>query len=122
MTTTNGYEQSDREERIGIVNLDELESRAEKIIPKGGFGYIAGGSEDEWTLRRNREAFNDVEILPRMLEGITKPSTATSLLGIDITTPIIMAPAAAQGLAHSRGEMATAEGFATAGTIMCQST
>lgn len=36
--------------------------------------------------------------------------------------PIISAPAAAQGLAHARGELATAEGMAAAGTIMSQST
>lgn len=49
MTMINGYEQSDREEKIDILNLESLEERAEKIIPTGGFGYISGGSEDEWT-------------------------------------------------------------------------
>lgn len=122
MTVTNGYEQSDREEKITILNLDELEARAQKIIPNGGFGYISEGAEDEWTKRRNRESFNHTQIVPRVLSGIEHPSTATSLFGIDINTPIIMAPAAAQGLAHTRGEMATAEGVAAAGSIMSQST
>ena len=52
MTIVNGYEQSDREEHINVLNLESLEARAEKIIPKGGFGYISGGSEDNWTLGR----------------------------------------------------------------------
>ncbi|OTA88720.1 lactate dehydrogenase, partial [Limosilactobacillus reuteri] len=47
MTMINGYEQSDREEKIDILNLESLEKQAEEIIPAGGFGYIAGGSEDE---------------------------------------------------------------------------
>lgn len=122
MTLINGYEQSDREEKIDIVNLDELEQRAQAVIPKGGFGYISEGSEDEWTKARNRESFNQVQIVPRMLANIDNPSTATSIFGVDIDTPIIMAPAAAQGLAHARGEMATAEGVAAAGSIMSQST
>lgn len=122
MTVTNGYEQSDREESIDILNLDELEERARQIIPNGGFGYISEGSEDEWTKARNREAFNAVQIVPRVLTEVDAPSTATSVFGIDVKTPVIMAPAAAQGLAHARGEAATAEGIAAAGSLMVQST
>ena len=51
MTVINGYEQSDREQKLTILNLPSLEAAAKKIIPSGGFGYISGGSEDEWTLK-----------------------------------------------------------------------
>lgn len=122
MTVTNGYVQSDREEKISIVNLPALAEEAKKIIPQGGFGYIVGGSEDEWTLKENTSAFDKVQIVPRMLTGVENPSTQTSIFGVDISMPIIMSPAAAQGLAHARGEMATAQGMAAAGTIMSQST
>lgn len=64
MTMINGYEQSDREESLDILNLPSLEARAKQIIPAGGFGYISGGSEDEWTLKENTEAFNHVQIIP----------------------------------------------------------
>lgn len=53
MTIFNGYEQSDREQKLNILNLPSLEAEAKKIIPTGGFGYISGGSEDEWTLHEN---------------------------------------------------------------------
>lgn len=43
MTVINGYEQSDREEHINVLNLASLEKRAQAIIPTGGFGYIVGG-------------------------------------------------------------------------------
>ncbi|MGT2932588.1 lactate oxidase [Streptococcus catagoni] len=122
MTKVNGYEQSDREEKISILNLPSLEKRAEEIIPKGGFGYITEGSEYEWTLQENTKAFDHVQIVPRVLTTVENPSTKTSLLGIPVSMPIIAAPMAAQGLAHFRGELATAEGMAAAGTIMSQST
>ena len=122
MTITNGYFQSDKEERIDILNLPSLEARAKEIIPNGGFGYITEGSEDEWTLRENTASFNHVQIVPRILTTVENPSTETEIFGQKISMPIIMAPAAAQGLAHARGEMATAEGMAAAGTIMSQST
>ncbi|AQW21126.1 lactate oxidase [Lentilactobacillus curieae] len=122
MTVVNGYEQSDREEKLNILNLPSLEAEAKKIIPTGGFGYIVGGSEDEWTLNHNSEAFNHVQIVPRALTDMENPSTATKVFGLDLKTPIMMAPTAAQGLAHSRGEEATAEGVAAAGALMAQST
>jgi lactate oxidase len=122
MSITGGYEQSDREQPLGILDLSSLEERAQKIIPKGSFDYIQGGSEDEWTLRSNTEAFNHVQIVPRALSNIEHPATDTSIFGISLKTPIMMAPAAAQGLAHSCGEMATAEGMAQVGALMAQST
>ena len=103
MTIINGYEQSDREEPIDIVDLPSLEGRARKIIPTGAFGYIQGGSEDEWTLRENTAAFDHVQIVPRALANVEKPSTDTEIFGMPLKTPIMMAPAAAQGLAHSVG-------------------
>ena len=122
MTMINGYEQSDREEKIDILNLESLEERAEKIIPTGGFGYISGGSEDEWTLRQNRTAFQHRQIAPKALSGIEKPELNTEIFGIPLNTPVMMAPAAAQGLAHSQGEKDTARGLVAVGGLMAQST
>lgn len=122
MTVINNYQQSDFERTLDILNLPSLEEEAKKIIPQGGFGYITSGAEDEWTLRENTKAFDHVQIIPRALANIENPSTETSVFGIPMSMPIMMSPAAAQGLAHSRGEMATAEGMAAAGTIMSQST
>lgn len=122
MTVINGYEQSDREQKLSILNLPSLEAEAKKIIPAGGFGYISGGSEDEWTLAANTSAFNHAQIVPKALSDIENPDLSTSIFGINLKTPIMMAPAAAQGLAHSRGEVATAEGVAAAGALMAQST
>jgi L-lactate oxidase len=122
MTIVNGYEQSDREQKLDILNLPSLEQEAKKIIPAGGFGYISGGSEDEWTLHANTSAFNHAQIVPKALSNIDHPDTRTSIFGIDLKTPVMMAPAAAQGLAHAKGEVDTAAGVAAAGALMAQST
>lgn len=122
MTETNGYFQNDNEKKINVLNLQGLEAEAEKIIPKGGFGYIAGGSEDNWTLKENTDAFNHVQIVPHVLSDIDDPQTDTSIFGINVKTPIMMSPAAAQGLAHAKGEIDTAAGMAKAGALMAQST
>ncbi|ANZ60104.1 lactate oxidase [Secundilactobacillus paracollinoides] len=122
MVLTNGYEQNENENPLDILNLTELEGKAKAIIPTGGFGYISGGSEDEWTLRANRTAFQHRQIVPKALSNIENPSTDTTVFGIDLKTPIMMAPTAAQGLAHAKGEVDTAAGVAAAGGLMAQST
>lgn len=107
---------------INFINFNDLEEQAEKVIPQGGWGYISGGAGDEWTMRENVRAFEDIEIYPRVLAGIEKPDLRTSILGIDIKSPIIMAPAAAHALEHVTAEKGTAKGVADSGTIMAVST
>lgn len=122
LVVVNGYELSDREQHLNVVNLPSLEKLAKEILPKDGFDFIRGGSEDEWTLRENTIAFNHTQILPHVLSNIGNPETKTSIFGLPLDTPIVMAPAAAQGVAHARGEVATAEGMAATGSLMTQST
>ncbi|WP_056948709.1 lactate oxidase [Secundilactobacillus odoratitofui] len=122
MVMTNGYEQNENEQALDILNLPQLEADAKKIIPTGGFGYISGGSEDEWTLRANRTAFQHRQIVPKALSNIENPQTDTTVFGLNLKTPIMMAPAAAQGLAHAKGEVDTAKGVAKVGGLMAQST
>ena len=121
-TGDNGYQASMRNEKIVIYDIDDLEAQVEKIIPVAGFDYIRGGAETENTMRRNESAFEAVDIFPRVLTGVDNPDTRTRILGIDISMPVIAAPAAAHGLAHVTAEAGSARGVAAAGTIMSVST
>lgn len=116
------YKASNRDEEIVIYDMGDLVVRAQEIIPSGGFGYIYGGAETEKTMHRNITAFDAVDIYPRVLTGVVEPNIKTSILGIDISFPVIVAPAAAHGLAHISAEAGTAYGAAVAGTIMSVST
>lgn len=116
------YTTSNEEHSIDIVNIASLEARVAANMDKGAFGYIHGGSEDEGTLRENTTAFDKKKIVPRVLQGIEKPDLSTKLWDIELKTPIIEAPSAAQGLAHEKGETDTALGTAAAGSIFSIST
>ena len=50
-----------------IAKLREL---AKSNMPAPMFHYIDGGADDEWTLRRNTAAFDNVEFLPRALVDV----------------------------------------------------
>lgn len=112
------YQASNLDNDITIYDIDDLEQAAKEIIPYGAFKYIQGGAETEATMRRNVSAFDAVDIYPRVLTGVDIPDISTSILGIDISLPVIVAPAAAHGLAHVSAEAGTARGAAASGTIM----
>jgi len=111
------YRGSTREQALDIINLHRLEDDARQNMEVGPFGYLREGAEDEYTLKQNLKAWETKRIIPRVLRNLDTQDTRTSLLGIDISMPIIQAPVAAQKLAHVDGENATARAVADVGSI-----
>lgn len=115
---SNQYNAPTEVKEIDIVNTFELEELAKEVMPSGGYGYISGGSGDEYTKKQNIDSFNHKGILPRVLADVENPDTKTTILGHNIPAPFIMAPIAAHGLAHATKEAGTARGVSEYGTIM----
>ena len=103
-------------------NVQDFEALARAKMEPGAFGYYFGGAEDEITLRRNREAFADLGLLPRVLVDVSAVDTAVEIYGKRSAMPILVAPTAFHRLAHSDGERATARAAAKVGTIYTVST
>lgn len=103
--------------KIEIINLRELEAAAQKIIPAGGFGYISSAAGDEWTKRENEAAYKRLTIVPRYLTGYADADLKTTLLGAEISMPIITSVMGGQGMAHVTAEAGTAKGTDAAGTL-----
>ena len=68
-------------------------------------------------LDANREAFGRWQFRPRVMSGLAPPSTATSVLGLPLSMPVLTAPFGAEGLFHNQGHLAVARANATAGTL-----
>ena len=105
-----------------LVNVWDFERAAEARLDPGAFGYVAGGANDEWTLRENRTAFERWILRPRMLVDVSHVTTATTVLGTESSMPLFVAPTAFQRTVHPDGELAMARAAAAAGTVMCLST
>jgi isopentenyl diphosphate isomerase/L-lactate dehydrogenase-like FMN-dependent dehydrogenase len=104
------------------LNVWDFETLAAERLEPGAYGYYAGGSGDEWTLRENVEAYRRWLLRPRVLVDVAQPSTATTVLGEEISMPLLVAPIAFQRVAHPDGEVGMANAAKAAGTIMCLST
>ena len=79
---------------------------------------MAHGSESEFTLRRNREAFQWVDLVER--PGVTPDmvDTSTEVLGIKMPYPIFVAPSTRQRDCHPDGDAGMYEGATPTGTPM----
>lgn len=104
------------------VNLFDFEKQARDIVAQMAFDYYAGGANDEITLNENRTAYNRIFIYPRMLQDVEHREMKVSVLGQEISMPIMIAPTAFHKMAHPEGEIATARAADRAGTIMTVST
>lgn len=106
----------------GPINVHEYEALAQTRLEKGPWEYYYGGTEDEVTLRANREAFERIRLRPRFLVDVSKIDTRTTVLGTPVSMPILIAPTACHCMAHPEGECATVRGAGAVDTLMIAST
>jgi isopentenyl diphosphate isomerase/L-lactate dehydrogenase-like FMN-dependent dehydrogenase len=104
------------------LNCADYEQLAEGLVDPGPWAYLAGGADDESTLRANSLAFGRWSFRPRVLVDVERVTTETTALGAPLSLPVILAPVAFQGLYHADGEVAAARAALAEGTAMCTST
>jgi isopentenyl diphosphate isomerase/L-lactate dehydrogenase-like FMN-dependent dehydrogenase len=100
------------------VSLLDMEKMAEPRVSHNLWGYISGSAADGVTLRRNREAFHEITMRPRLLADIGGMDLSTTVLGESISFPVMIAPAWGRFMVHPEGELAVARAAGAAGTIM----
>ncbi len=96
-------------------SIEDLARLARRRLPTGALAYLETGSEGEYTLRRNRAAFDRVEITPRVLQDVSRLDTGVTVLGSRVPLPIALAPAGGVRMFHHEGELAVARAAGRAG-------
>lgn len=104
------------------INISDYEALAQTRLDKPVWDYYFGGSGDELTLQANRAAFERIRLRPRFLVDVSTIDTRTTVLGIPVSMPILIAPSACHCMAHPQGELATARGAGAVDTLMVAST
>jgi hypothetical protein len=92
------------------VNLHEFEDAARSKISKLAYDFIAGGVEDELTLRANRVAFGRVWLRPRAMIDVSKIDPSVELFGKKLEYPILLAPTGGKNLVIPDGDRVAALG------------
>lgn len=104
------------------VIIEDLRRMAQRRLPRMAFDYIDGGAEREWTLKGNMRAFEDVMFRPRSAVATPKCDLKTTVVGMPIELPLILAPVGSSRMFYPRGEEQAAAAAGDAGTIYTLST
>jgi 4-hydroxymandelate oxidase len=104
------------------LRVDELRERARQVLPPPVSEYFDSGAREGLSAAEAPAAWDRIRFLPRTLRNVSAVSTATSVLGQPVASPILVAPTAMQKAAHPDGEAAVARAAATSGSLMAVST
>lgn len=110
---------------MGIANCNNImdfRRIARRKLPAPVFHYMDGGADDEWTLGRNTDAFNDYELLPTQLADVSNINLKSTLFGEPVEWPVMIAPTGASKLFHRDGEPAVAKAAEKFGMVYSLST
>ncbi|MEV3903929.1 lactate 2-monooxygenase [Mycobacterium sp. NPDC050551] len=106
------------------MTFADWEAKAEAAMPPSVYSYVAGGAGDERTQRFNRTAFDNWGLMPRMFRATRERDLSLNLFGLDLPSPVFMAPIGVIGICAQggHGDVATAKAAARTGVPMVVST
>ena len=90
------------------LDVFDFEGAAERALPPGHFGYLTTGTDDDGTIRANRQAFGRYQLRVRRLVNVATPAMGITLFGAAYDTPIVLAPVGSLRAFHAEGELAAA--------------
>ena len=104
--------------REWFETVEEARRRSRRRLPRPVYMALVAGTEKGVTLRDNTHAFSELRFAPPHIADLPPArEMATSVLGQEISLPVIASPTGVQAV-HPDGEVGVARGTAEAGTAM----
>lgn len=103
-------------------NVRDFRNLAKKRLPTAIFDYMDGGSDDEWTLKNNPNAFDRYSLIPDTLVDVSEIDMGVEILGVKMKLPFYLSPSGGTGLFYRGKESAVARAAAKAGIYFGLST
>ncbi len=105
-----------------MLTIDDLRRAARRRLPRVVFDYIDGGADREITLGENCRAFEQVTFRPRSAVAAGSCDLRTTVLGMPLELPLLLAPVGSSRVFFPRAEIAAARAAGAAGTAYILST
>jgi isopentenyl diphosphate isomerase/L-lactate dehydrogenase-like FMN-dependent dehydrogenase len=102
-----------------LVDAFDFEAVCYRNMTFERYDYMAHGDGSEWNLRRNRQAFDWVDIVAGKAVDPKSIDLSTELYGVRMPFPIFVAPSSGQGALHPDGEAGMYRGATGANTLTC---
>jgi isopentenyl diphosphate isomerase/L-lactate dehydrogenase-like FMN-dependent dehydrogenase len=104
------------------VNIADMRRLAQEHLPKVVFDYIDGGADDEVTMRDNLRAFEEITFRPRNAVTFPERDLRTTVLGAEMSMPLLLGPCGFIRMVHPHGEVGSARAAGKAGVPYILST
>lgn len=91
------------------LTIYDLREIAKRRTPQAPFDYTDGAAEAELSITRARQAFEDIEFHPSILQDVTTVNASRNVLGGPSQLPIAIAPTGFTRMMHTEGEIAGAQ-------------
>ena len=92
-----------------ITCIEDLKQIYERRVPRMFYDYAESGSYTEQTFRENTSDFADLYLKQRVAIDMTGRSTATQMIGQDVSMPVALAPVGLTGMQSADGEIKAAK-------------
>src|SRR5690606_5445120 len=104
------------------LTIEDLRTVAQRRTPRAAFDYTDGAADQEISIARARQAYEDIEFHPSVLRDVSEADVSTTILGGDSALPFGIAPTGFTRLMQTEGESAGAAAAAAAGIPFSLST
>ena len=91
-----------------ITNINDLKRIYERRTPRMFFDYCESGSWTEQTFRENTSDFSEIMLRQRIAVDMSNRSTASQMIGQDVSMPVALAPVGLTGMQCADGEIKAA--------------
>ncbi|MEM7219442.1 MAG: alpha-hydroxy acid oxidase [Pseudomonadota bacterium] len=98
-------------------NTTDFRRLAKQRLPGPLFHYIDGAADDEVTYERNTRAYEECDLVPRVLAGVEEVDLSVTVMGKRLSLPMFCSPTALQRLFHYDGERAVGRAAAQFNTF-----
>ena len=92
-----------------ITTIEDLRVLAQKRVPRMFYDYADSGSWTESTYRANESDFRKIKLRQRVAVNMEGRSTASRMVGVDVSMPVALAPTGLTGMQHADGEILAAK-------------
>jgi len=91
-----------------ITTIEDLRRIYRRRVPRMFYDYAESGSWTEQTFRANTSDFADILLRQRIALDMSNRTTASQMIGQDVSMPVALAPVGLTGMQHADGEIKAA--------------
>ncbi len=113
---------ADRPLGLAPATISDHRELARRRLPRQLFDYIDGGAYDEATMAANVADLADVRLRQRVMRDVSERRQAVTVLGQELSLPVILGPVGLGGMFAPRAEVQAARAAEAVGVPFVEST